>query len=1364
MTKRKYTNRSYLDAMEKKVLVFDGAMGTSLQLQNLTAEHFGGEQYNGCNDYLVISYPEAVEKVHRSFLDVGVDVLETDTFRSNRLTMAEYGLQDRIIEINMAAAQLARRLADEYSTKETSYEIQDTEGNTQLVTRNSYPRFVAGSIGPSGKLPSTNDPELSNVTYDELIATFAEQAEGLIRGGVDVLLIETSQDILEVKAAITGIHQAFEKTQIYLPIQAQVTLDTTGRMLLGTDINASLTILEGMGIDVIGLNCSTGPEHMREPIRFLGENATLPVSCIPNAGLPLNVDGQAVYPLEPEPYANDMFEFITKHHVRVVGGCCGTTPAHLKLLVDKLTNYQLPIRQPLQSTPQLASAMSAIAMRQEPAPTLLGERCNAQGSRKFKKLLLEEDYDGILDIARDQVAGGAHALDISVAVTERADEGEQMRKVIKKLQMGVDVRLVIDSTEVDVLEIALQTAPGRCLINSTHLESGREKADKIFALAKKYNAAVIVLTIDENGMAKTAQRKYEVAQRIYDIAVNDHGLKAEDLVFDDLTFTLATGDVEFIDSAKETIEGIRLIEEKLPGVMTSLGVSNLSFGFAPQARPALNSVMLYHCVQVGLDMAIVNAAHVKPYAEIDQEERDLCEDLIFNRREDALQRFIQHFENVEISTDTTADPTEGMTSEQKLHWKILHRFKDGVEADIDEIINRSLTPSPSPVGEGDSLPSPSGRRVGDEGKPRKYNPRLPDELKERIRELRKNSTEAEQLMWKILRNRGFHDAKFRRQHPKEGFILDFYCHEAKLCVELDGSQHNEDEQVKYDEERTKILLERKGIKVIRFWNSDILNKTEEVLNVLWDLLDERLPANTLTPNPSPVGEGDSDSLLPVGEGLGMRESKHNIAVHTLNNVLLPAMKEVGDKFGAGELILPFVLQSAEVMKKTVAHLENYLEKMEGVTKGTVVIATVYGDVHDIGKNLVKTILANNGYTVVDLGKQVPAETIITKAVENNATAIGLSALLVSTSKQMPLIVNELHRRGHKFPVLIGGAAINRRFGRRILQTETNEEFYEAGVFYCKDAFEGLETMDELIDQTKRPALLLKVRKEAEFELGRASQKEQSSVAGQRSNVKPNPISLPKKLGQQIVKQMPLEIVLKHLNINELYRLSWGAKNTHGEAWDKMKKDFDARLESMTKDALRSKWLKPQGVYGYFACQADGDDLILYEDATGKKELTRFSFPRQPYDEHLCLSDYYASVESGQLDVVALQVVTVGQEASDKFDKMQAANDYTEAYFTHGLAVQAAEATANYLHEHIRKELGIGEKQGKRYSWGYPAIPELEDHFKVFKLLPAVESELGMSLSVSGQLIPEQSTAAIIVHHPQAKYYSVGESRVEQLMK
>jgi 5-methyltetrahydrofolate--homocysteine methyltransferase len=601
MADRKYTNRLYLDALQKKVLVFDGAMGTSLQQQNLTAEQFGGEQYNGCNDYLVISYPQAVEAVHRSFLEVGVDAIETDTFRANRITMKEYGLQERVSEINETAARLARRLADEFSRLEA-------------------PRFVAGSMGPTGKLPSASDPELSNVTFDELADVFREQAVGLLRGGVDLLLIETSQDILEVKAAITGCHLAFEETGVFLPIQAQVTLDTTGRMLLGTDVAAALAILEGMGIDVIGINCSTGPEHMREPIRILGEGAALPVSCIPNAGLPLNVDGQAVYPLEPEPFANDLYEFVTKHNVSVVGGCCGTTPEHLKLLVEKLNAHTHPPR-PQAGTPKLASAMSAITMRQDPPPTLLGERCNAQGSRKFKRLLLEEDYDAILEIAREQVEYGAHALDISCAVTERPDEAELMRKVVKKLEMGVDVPLVIDTTELDVLEIALKTAPGRCLINSTHLESGRAKADKVFALAKEHNAAVIVLTIDEQGMAKPRERKLEVAKRIYDIAVNEHGLRPQDLVFDALTFTLATGDEEFANSAIETIEGIRLIKQSLPGVFASLGVSNLSFGLAPHARPVLNSVMLYHCVQAGLDMAIVNPAHITAYPDIPQERR-----------------------------------------------------------------------------------------------------------------------------------------------------------------------------------------------------------------------------------------------------------------------------------------------------------------------------------------------------------------------------------------------------------------------------------------------------------------------------------------------------------------------------------------------------------------------------------------------------------------------------------------------------------------------------------------------------------------------------------------------------------------------
>ena len=795
---------------------------------------------------------------------------------------------------------------------------------------------------------------------------------------------------------------------------------------------------------------------------------------------------------------------------------------------------------------------------------------------------------------------GAHALDISCAVTERPDEVELMRNVVKKLEMGVDVPLVIDTTELDVLEVALKTAPGRCMINSTHLEAGREKADKVFKLAKEHNAAVIVLTIDEGGMAKTREKKLEVAKRIYDIAVNDHGLKPQDLVYDALTFTLATGDEEFVDSAVETIEGIRLIKQNLPGVMASLGVSNLSFGLAPHARPVLNSIMLYHCIQAGMDMAIVNPAHITAYPDIPQEEKELAEDLIFNRRPDALQRYIEYYETVTPTEQTgAADPTQDMTAEQRLHWKILHRHKDGVEADIDSLI----------------------------------------------------------------------------------------------------------------------------------------------------------------PYPLPAGEKMEDDAR--------RAENHIKAVNILNNVLLPAMKEVGDKFGAGELILPFVLQSAEVMKKTVAYLENYLEKVEGVTKGTVVIATVYGDVHDIGKNLVKTILANNGYTVIDLGKQVPAETIITKAVEVNATAIGLSALLVSTSKQMPLIINELHRRGLKFPVLVGGAAINRRFGRRILFTEDGN-FHEPGVFYCKDAFEGLETMDQLIVPEKREELLARVRKEGDLEMGRTSQVPEHRKTVSRSKIQPEPVQHPLKWGQRVVKDMPLEIVLKHLSLNELYRLSWGAKNTHGEEWEKLKAQFEGRLEKMTKEALRYKWLKPQGVYGFFPCQSDGDELIIYHPDTvnsaSPDELTRFTFPRQPYDDHLALSDYFAPVDSGKLDVVAFQVVTVGQEATERFEKLQANHDYTEAYFTHGLSVQTAEATADYLHNHIRRELGIAENQGKRYSWGYPAIPELEDHKKVFELLPAVETELGITLSTAYQLIPEQSTAAIIVHHKDAKYYSVGESRVEQLMR
>ena len=824
-------------------------------------------------------------------------------------------------------------------------------------------------------------------------------------------------------------------------------------------------------------------------------------------------------------------------------------------------------------------------MAQEPRPLLIGERLNATGSRIFKRLLLAEDYDSMVEVAREQINGGAHALDVSVAITENPDEIGLMSKLVKRLAMSVEAPLVIDTTEPDVMEAALKITPGRCLLNSTHLEAGPEKLKTVLSIAKRHNAAVLILTIDEDGMAKTVERKLEVAKRIYHIAVDEFGFRPEDLVYDTLTFPLSTGDPEFANSAVATLESIRKIKEELPGVFTSLGVSNVSFGLSKAARPVLNSMMLHFAVQAGLDMAIVHASKIKPYAEIPQEERILMEDLIFNKREDALQRVIEYYQDVVVTEEEDSDPTEGMTPEQRLYWSILHRHKEGVEDAIDEIINRK-----------------------DKG------------------------------------------------------------------------------------------------------------------------------------------------------------TDHQSAVDILNYTLLPAMKEVGDKFGAGELILPFVLQSAEVMKKSVTHLDNYLEKVEGVSKGKVVIATVYGDVHDIGKNLVKTIMVNNGYEVHDLGKQVPAETIIAKAEEVNADAIGLSALLVSTSKQMPLIVNQLHRRGLKIPVLIGGAAINRRFGWRINYTEDGEA-YAPGVFYCSDAFEGLETMDKLVDEEKRQALMEELNSKAANEMGRESQPRKTRPAG-KSGVSPaEVIPTPSVWGPRVVEQMPLEMVFDHLYLNELFRLSWGAKNTRGEEWAALEQEFQARLARMKQEALRTNWLQPAGVYGYWPAQSDGDDLIVYapESISGKtEEITRFSFPRQEKGEYLCLADYFAPVSSGKMDVVALQVVTVGQQATDRFDALQAEGNYTEAYFTHGLAVQTAEATAEYLHRHIRRELGLAEGQGKRYSWGYPAIPDLDDHRIVFDLLPA-EKKLGMSLTTAFQLMPEQSTAAIVLHHPEAKYYSTGQSRVEQLM-
>jgi len=1172
---------TYLSELERRVLVYDGAMGTQVQAANLSSEDYGGK--DGCTDILVLTRPEVIEGIHVRYLEAGADVIETNTFGGNRLKLEEYGLGDRLYELNHTAAQLARKAADRFDTPDK-------------------PRFVAGSIGPTGMLPSSDDPMLSAITYEQLEVMFHEQAQALVEGGCDVLLVETSQDILEVKAAVAGIHRYLKEAGLVkqVALQVQVTLDVSGRMLLGTDMGAAIATLEALPIDVIGLNCSTGPEHMREPVRVLSERATRPVSIIPNAGLPLNVNGQAVYPLGPEPMAEALGEFVEKFGVRVIGGCCGTGPDHIRAIVsriEELGSNDTPLGSPRRGgtpkvEPFVSSAMTATALHQEPKPLIVGERVNAQGSRKMKQALLEDDYDTVLAVAREQVEGGAHVLDVCVALTERADEAEQMRKVVKKLAMGIEAPLMIDSTEANVIAAALETYPGRAIINSINLENGRARIDALAPLAVKHGAALVALTIDEEGMAKTVERKVAIAKRIHDIVVGEYGLPPEALIFDDLTFTLATGDAEFRPSAQATIDGIREIKRELPGVLTVLGVSNVSFGLAPHARAVLNSVFLYHCVQAGLDLAIVNPSHVTPIAEIPAEQRDLAEDMVFNRRDDALARFIDYFEAHKAEAKSGApaeDPTEGMTAEEKIHYQILHRKKDGIEALIDE------------------------------------------------------------------------------------------------------------------------ALTRQG------------------------------------------------------------------AVDVLNQVLLPAMKDVGDKFGAGELILPFVLQSAEVMKKAVAYLENFLEKKEGYTKGKVVLATVYGDVHDIGKNLVNTILTNNGYTVYDLGKQVPINTILEKAEEVGADAIGLSALLVSTSKQMPAAVQELAKRNLKYPVIIGGAAINRSFGRRtnFLDEAT---LYGPGVFYANDAFEGLAIMDALTSE-RREEFIAKIHEEARITKERDSKHPPLAppVEGgekARSEVRTDvEIPEPPFWGTRVLRDIPLDDIWPCLDLKSLFRLSWGARDANGEKWVALLRDeFNPRLERMKQqfglpDAQGRRIIDPKVVYGYFPCQSEGNSLIVYDPRDKRTELTRFSFPRQPDGERLCLADYFASKESGRMDVVALQAVTVGPGSTEENERLQAAGDYSEAYYLHGLSVEAAEALAEFSHRHIKQELGIDERpateRGKRYSWGYPSIPDLEDHEKVFQVLPISES-LGMTLTESFQLVPEQSTLAIVLHHPEAKYYAIRQARGERV--
>ncbi len=1139
--------RDFLSAARERVVVFDGGMGATLEQFDLSLERDYGLP-GRCHEVLVLNRPDVIEHVHTSMLDAGAEVLETDTFQASRLKLGEWGLAEHTEEINVKAAEIARRAAGEH-------------------------RFVAGSIGPTGFLPASDDPTLGQIRFRELVTVFAEQAAGLVKGGVDLIIIETAQDILEVKAAVFGAREAFTAAGRSVPIQCSVSLlPNGGKMLLGTDISAVLTTLEALRVDAIGLNCSTGPEDMRDAIRFLAEFSALPVHCIPNAGLPIQgPNGETIFPEEPGPLAETLGEFVDRYGISVVGGCCGTTPEHIAAIAERVRNHTPPAR-PAPRPPHLSSMIAATPLVQDPRPSLVGERVNSQGSRKAKEMLLADDYDGLVTVAEDQVTGGAHVLDVCVALTERQDEDEQMRQVVKRISLTQPAPIQVDSTEPEVIETALEQIPGRAIVNSINLEAGRDKLDRVVPLARAHGAALIALTIDEVGMAKTRERKLEIAQRLTELCCTEHGLDPELLIFDCLTFTLTTGDEEWRPSAVETIEGIRMIKQNIPGVKTSLGVSNVSFGVGLPARSALNSVFLHHCVAAGLDLAMVNPNHITPYGEIPELERELADDLVFNRREDALERFITHFEAKGPAEETAqTDPTAGMEPEQALHFHILRRKKDGVEDWIDRSVEK------------------------------------------------------------------------------------------------------------------------------------------------------------------------------IG------------AVPTLNDVLLPAMKEVGDKFGAGELILPFVLQSAEVMKRAVARLERYLDRIEGYTKGTVVLATVFGDVHDIGKSLVNTILTNNGYTVVDLGKQVPISTILDAAVEHSATAIGLSALLVSTSKQMPACVQELHARGLEYPVLVGGAAINRNFGLRILYPggTNSDEVYDPGVFYCKDAFEGLSKMDQLVDPEARERLLAGVREAAQRLREQPVATDDGAPPTDDASVRAavhteNPVPEPPFWGPREVA-VDMDAVYRHLDTHVLFKLHWGGRGVKGEAWRALvQDDFQPRLERMWRT---QDYLRPRARVGYFPCNSEGNELIVWDpEAPGERELERLVFPRQPRHDRICLADFFRPLGSGEVDVVALQAVTAGEEVTELMARLEQEGEFAEQLFVHGLGVQTAEGMAEWLHGEVRAALGIAPTQGRRYSWGYPACPEQSEHEKVFRLLDA--PGIGLRLSGGYAVEPEQSTLAIVAHHPQAVYFGM----------
>lgn len=1150
----------FLRRLREKVIIADGAMGTMIQSANPSPEDFGG--LDGCNEYLICTRPEIVKSIYASYLDAGADLIETNTFGSSKLVLAEYDIGEQAYQISKLNAEAARALADEFSSK-------------------SWPRFVAGSVGPGTKLPT-----LGHISFDEMFDSYLPQMLGLIEGGIDLFQIETCQDLLQVKCAVAAAVEVMKRCKRRIPIAVTVTIETTGTMLVGSEVAAALVVLESLPVDIIGFNCATGPDMMQENVRYLCSSGRYPVAVIPNAGLPRNDGGRAVYDLNPEMLADYHEVFVRDFGAAIVGGCCGTTPAHIRELFRRVGS--LAPKEPRGSLdPHVTSNYVAVPLDQPgTSPLIIGERCNANGSKKFREHLLTENWEAIVEMAREEVSEGAHVLDVCTAYVGR-NEIRDMTEIVSRFVGQVTAPLMIDSTQLDVLEAALKLIGGRAIINSINLEDGEDKFDKICELANRFGAALIALTIDEEGMAKTASRKLAVAERIYTLCTDRHGIPAESLIFDPLTFTIGSGDEDSRKAGIETLEGIRLIKERLPRVRTVLGLSNISFGLKPYPRQILNSVFLAEAIKSGLDASIMHQGKILPLHKIPQEILQISLDLIHDKRAEGY------------------DP--------------LFVFMEKLQGAVAERSDESTIDSP-----------------------------IEERLKRAIIDGRKQGIEA--------------------------------------------------------------------------------------------LLDKAL-----------------ESYQPL---------------QIVNTILLDGMKVVGDLFGAGEMQLPFVLQSAETMKKAVAHLEQFMDKVGGPSKGCMVIATVKGDVHDIGKNLVDIILSNNGYKVVNLGIKQPLESILAAADEHKPEAIGMSGLLVKSTLVMKENLEEMSRRGLAIPVICGGAALNRAY----VEVDLRQAYSTGKVYYGADAFTGLKIMDELTGRSEEKVLTSETGETSKERRGEMRVEREARLAGRVdeyfNTATPRADSIPKPpfWGVRYVtsKELNLKELFTFINRKALYANQWMYRR--GNRSTKDYKDFianyvDPLFYRWCDRAEERGWLQPKVTYGYFPCNSDRNELVVFAPNDHAKEFCRIKFPRQIDDKRRCIADYFLPLSSGERDVVAFHVVTSGALASEKCQELFRANEYTDYLHFYGLSVETAEALAEYWHRRIRQELGIaGEDgptietlfrqtyRGERYSFGYPACPNLEDQTHIFNLLDP--EKIGVSLSSEFQLVPEQSTSAIIVHHPEACYFSI----------